>query len=746
MSYKSRIRHNIDLKYQHLHGSIVLNESKTNSRLSTPHSCVKEEQELHFRLAIAFQKRCIKMSSSVADDASSALSDGSSSPRSRRDRLSARIKNLRSSTRNLQSTRTEDGANDHVEEILSEESCYASPTSQDPRRVDSFDSPKKNSKPVSDEELSEDGSEASDDESEDGSVSTHSDSKDEKAETPPRTLKREPETPSSRGSKARSAGSSPASSAPSSPMSRHNRVPGGAAAKLMLIGPKGSDDEEDNGDVLDPGLTINVSDLSAKHTTEEIGQIMQQTKTEFSVGSPKNRRYNDEGTETQSSNEEDTDVQSETPSFLNTSEIFHVNAAAAVAAVLAPRERPPIYCDSTSIASNQELLSAVSSGTNALSPKPSEDAGGTSPPRKGKGSGALLSDTAKSKVEKLQSQMKEPDKTLCDLLSAIVEPDDPEKVTLNYTVRRKNACGALQVLSANTNNRIPLCWTMGVLPALTSVLNNDNVQKTYPDTRHLTEFLAARERAIGALLNLSSPMANRIAMFHTPHLVPTLVSLVLQDTGSARRGCSAILAFLSKTVENRLLLAKVPDLNKAIIQVILPRAPRIAPKNPDEVEKKVYPWSEDDDDVSQNSVDRKPSHVSQGTSYTSYSGTLSSEEATPQVVASQSPVSPVQPTGYDENVDDDLRQSRQYLFAVLSHLAKEKDNVFLLCRDSTMVTSLASVAGHHESKSHALALRVLANMTRHRQNSKILVFQQRAVLPVLVRGTQSEHEDARQYR
>ena len=60
-----------------------------------------------------------------------------------------------------------------------------------------------------------------------------------------------------------------------------------------------------------------------------------------------------------------------------------------------------------------------------------------------------------------------------------------------------------------------------------------------------------------------------------------LVHAVLQtiaaqeDDGTARRGCCAILGFLAKSKENRLLLAQVPGFGQVVASVLRPRAPPV---------------------------------------------------------------------------------------------------------------------------------------------------------------------------
>merc|ERR1719464_2235032 len=68
---------------------------------------------------------------------------------------------------------------------------------------------------------------------------------------------------------------------------------------------------------------------------------------------------------------------------------------------------------------------------------------------------------------------------------------------------------------------------------------------------------------------------------------------------------------------------------------------------------------------------------------------------------------------YDEDPNEFLHSSRQNMFALLSHLLKEKDNAFIL--------------------------------SRHCSNSKMLVFKMKEVVPAVVFATDSENAESRKY-
>ena len=51
----------------------------------------------------------------------------------------------------------------------------------------------------------------------------------------------------------------------------------------------------------------------------------------------------------------------------------------------------------------------------------------------------------------------------------------------------------------------------------------------------------------------------------------------------------------------------------------------------------------------------------------------------------------------------------------------------------------------HESPSHVFAVKLLAHLTRHRSNSKPIVFRLRSIVPALVTATYSENDESRKY-
>jgi hypothetical protein len=561
---------------------------------------------------------------------------------------------------------------------------------------------------------------------------------------------------------------------------RQARVPGGAAAKLMFLGPNDSDTsslKETQSTLLQTASSESFTPNQDK--LREIHRQMQQAKAEFEKGSEENRRYHEHGPSVSIpenvENDEDNNVQnsdkfetaSDAPSFLNRSEIFHENPAAAVLALLTPR-----HSDHRSVVSGQDTESIVSGvAPNSSSPtrlgqscpgatasndnnfEPTVNRGGISQP--------LLSEHAQERLERLKAKMRDPDKTLTALLTAIATPDDHKDLDLGYMVRRKNACGALHMLTCQVQKRAAIGHTAGVLTALTTVLAHAQEAEAFSDPRIRAEYEAARVRAIAALVNLATPKENRMAVFHTPGLVQAVLHTISEDEREARRGCTSILAYLVKSPENRLLIAQVPCFMEVVTAVLRPKPTRVEPARPPR-SKAVYPWtSKNSDDESEESEEEEEANsikkTPQSSFNTSYSKTTEdsdgagskpvndgddSDGETPRVEGAGAPV---EVSGYDETANKLLQASRQNLFALLVHVSKEKDNAHHFARDQMFVSTMVEISKYHESPSHVMATKLLANLTRHRLNTKILVFQQRTVAPALVAATQSPSNEARRF-
>jgi hypothetical protein len=464
------------------------------------------------------------------------------------------------------------------------------------------------------------------------------------------------------------------------------RVPGGAAAKLI-------GKSEDTVPVFDDGDDA----LEVMPPSDELDRIRLDSLAEFSKGPKTNRRYHvSEYDSSQGRPDwEKTPSEASLPSILNRTDVFHENATAAISSLLNPgtetKEQPKDALSVVSSHSNDcTHVQIPAAASNCFMPPQKDDDDLSvravkhyplSQPAELTASGKiqlqqpLLTKKAELKLEKIADQMVSPNKQIGDLMAAIASPEDGE-FSRGYMVRRKNACGALQVLTANIVHRVRICWTLGVLPSITSVLEdglNGDLEDIFPDWDTRREYIEARKRAIKALMNLSMSPDNRLAVFHSHRLVSVVIRVINQDDGESRKCCCAVLAHLAKTKENRLLLTQVPGLIDAVTGVIEPVALARPPKEEQDVEsvhseepieymsssdasagapKVVESFMSDDDLTKKESIEVDISKAQ-------------TEEDEDHIAASQR---------YDSDPNVHLHGARQNIFAFLSHLMKEKDN------------------------------------------------------------------------
>jgi hypothetical protein len=144
-----------------------------------------------------------------------------------------------------------------------------------------------------------------------------------------------------------------------------------------------------------------------------------------------------------------------------------------------------------------------------------------------------------------------------------------------FAIRRKNACGALKILSAKEENRIKICWTVGVLPAIASVLSD--VSEVIPDEISRAANTEARNRIVSTLLNMSVNKKNRMLIVNTPGILESISQTILHDAGEGRQGCCAVLLYLAKTSEARGMIVKSAGMMDALAKVI--EVPKVHPKS-----------------------------------------------------------------------------------------------------------------------------------------------------------------------
>jgi len=567
-------------------------------------------------------------------------------------------------------------------------------------------------------------------------------------------------------------------------LTNHQRVPGGAAAKLIGIKNK-SDDEDENYQFVNDGDDA----LEVVAPLDELIKSRDMAKVEFSVGSTENKRYHNRagaGASSTSNSAVTPTLSSDgiLPRILDRDEVFHENAAAAIVSILTP-SRKSSNTNYNNIAEIEAILTARSSDIE-LSKNPSnrsavekqkqikknKDSSSpfARPAAKKKicssavttvgsdgnsavedaietmtstGKNPLVQNLLSKKTERhlatIKNRMKDPTKHLTDLMEAIASPKSG-LFDRHYMVRRKNACGALKVLTANVSHRVNICWTLGVLPALSSVLEDsgpDTLQEQYPNATIQREYIEARKRAVSSLVYLAIPKNNKLPIFHCPRLVASLVRVIEQDDGEARRGCCAVLANLSKSKENRLIMAQIPGLLDALSTVIAPKEcywrsvgnddEDTLSTNSDESEafrRDILDRLSNEDDGNHNKIDM---------SLSGKSGRRRLGSEDPAELSAR----------YDEDPNTFLHGARQNVFACLNHLVKEKDNAYILARHHRLVHTLVSITRLQESLSQEYALKLLAHLSRHRSNSKVLVFKMKHLVPAVVFATHSPNPESR---
>ncbi|KAL3805048.1 hypothetical protein HJC23_003276 [Cyclotella cryptica] len=272
-----------------------------------------------------------------------------------------------------------------------------------------------------------------------------------------------------------------------------------------------------------------------------------------------------------------------TPSLLLRGDIFHHKAAASIVSLLTPDRM-----------FEAGLMAPETSGNSALCEDDCPpDVNGDSPTGVWSSPGGLTFDhddpgmfrggewrgveqvkdgaAPKGKEEvvrrALTTRMIPPSKQLADLLSQIRRDENvtPE-INRAYSTRRKNACGALKILSAKEENRLKICWTTGVLTAIASVLAD--VKAVTTDNLAFNANTEARNRIVSTLLNLSVNKKNRMLICNTPGVLEAITKTIAADDGESRQGCCTVLLYLAKTSETRPLIIRCPGLLDTLSNVI----------------------------------------------------------------------------------------------------------------------------------------------------------------------------------
>ena len=380
---------------------------------------------------------------------------------------------------------------------------------------------------------------------------------------------------------------------------------------------------------------------------------------------------------------------------------------------------------------------------------------------------SLLNIKAADFFTKKYKKMLEPSETLASLLEAIETPESGD-LDRGFLVRRKNACGTLQVLANKKSNQVSICWTNGVISALTSVLTDgasSDLEATFNDLGSRREYIDGRKRALASLMNLSTPSENRQLLFHSSHLVSSLVLLVKRMDEDCLRECCAILCTLTKSQEVRKLILETPRLLDAIVKVIKPATIERNPKT--SVPKKEFVVENDeyhaDEDTYHSSGTEENTTYADHPVYTLSSETSSTvgsesdgvstlcskdkrDQAKKEGSSSEEEESSLLRAGAEyDDAKEHIRAARQNVFALLAHLVKDKENVATLARKTELVEALIKISTFEHSPSQLTAVKLLVHLTRHQETTKHLIAESKDFLPILVRATFSDNDEIRKY-
>ena len=276
-----------------------------------------------------------------------------------------------------------------------------------------------------------------------------------------------------------------------------------------------------------------------------------------------------------------------TPSIMHREEIFHHKAAANIVRLLTPDRMLK-----GNFAEKSGVIEGCAIAMNDHSPTDVTASPGFEDPTVSFGKWNEIDKHGLKKVSKasevphdedaivhkvLNTRMISPNQQLADLLSQVKrDVKSTPEISRAYATRRKNACGALKVLSAKEENRLKLCWTVGVLDAIISVLND--VKAPTMDELSFKSNTEARNRMVSVLLNLASDKKNRILICNTEGMLDAVNTCIAGDERESRQGCCMVLLQLAKTSETRPLIICCPGLLDNLAKVI--EVPKVLPPPP----------------------------------------------------------------------------------------------------------------------------------------------------------------------
>eukprot|EP00573_Skeletonema_grethae_P007728 CAMPEP_0201693942 /NCGR_PEP_ID=MMETSP0578-20130828/6373_1 /ASSEMBLY_ACC=CAM_ASM_000663 /TAXON_ID=267565 /ORGANISM="Skeletonema grethea, Strain CCMP 1804" /LENGTH=586 /DNA_ID=CAMNT_0048179551 /DNA_START=69 /DNA_END=1829 /DNA_ORIENTATION=+ len=380
--------------------------------------------------------------------------------------------------------------------------------------------------------------------------------------------------------------------------------------------------------------------------------------------------------------------------------------------------------------------------------------------------------------EALRKQLLKPSPQMDELLTQIYR-GVATPIDRAFATRRKNACGALKILAAKKENRLKICWTSGVLLAMTSVLQD--VQADNLDEQNRVANIEARNRIVSVLCNLALEKKNHLLIASTPGLLDSMAQTILLDENEGRQGCCTVMFYLSKTADTKAVIARNKELMASITKVIevptwiAPQQPQIPDICRFDMDETIDTYSACGDmscTSSEHGHNSDCSSVAEGRYFACSDRVYACTERVDEVLdgvedvlegvekvqeeeklitftlSYEKFVDTSEPLEIDYDLDPNkfLHGARLMAFASLLCLVKNEETVTVVGKEHALVEALLEVSLQFSSPSHVRALAILAHMTRHPQNCHLLVHKHVSFLSLLQEvASDSPETEGRRY-
>jgi len=297
--------------------------------------------------------------------------------------------------------------------------------------------------------------------------------------------------------------------------------------------------------------------------------------------------------------------------------------------------------------------------------------------------------------KRFENKLTMPGQKIKDLLTVIaIKPTGPRKM---------NACGAIKTLSSIPANRIKLSWTRGVIPTLSSVLNDDNSS------------IIEKQRCVSTLLSLIQPKINQVIILHSPSFIQGISNGLLSTCFKTKYISSQCIDILAKNDDNKFVMFDqfplITSISDVISSNIPPNFSDPAYITNDNNEKQQQPSS---NNINGPTTPSLPNHN--------------------HAAFDNSNVSKADYHGL-------ALSARLRCLLTLRHLSRVKDIAYKFARNIQVMTTLLSVSGKMDPSANAVCIAIFADLTRHPQNSLQLVYHVSGFLKALVDAAKSKKEN-----